>query len=74
MPTPLPQWYCYGVGHAFRERGSYVSPLSVCVCVCLVFPRLVSIFGLFPVLVKYDYQLILVQLCLSIIYDYPVYL
>ncbi len=28
-----------------------------------------SIFGLFPVLVMCHYQLILVQLCLSIIYD-----
>ncbi len=33
--------------------------------VCHVFPPLVSIFGLFPVLVKCDYELILVQLCLS---------
>ncbi len=39
-----------------------VSPLS---CVCHVFPPLVSIFGLFPVLVKCHYELILVQPCLS---------
>ncbi len=39
-----------------------VSPLS---CVCQVFPPLVSIFGLFPVLVKCHYELILVQPCLS---------
>ncbi len=32
---------------------------------CHVFPPLVSIFGLFPVLVKCDHYLILVQLCLS---------
>ncbi len=37
--------------------GSYVSPLS---CVSLV-----SIFGLFPVLVMCDNELIIVQLCLS---------
>ncbi len=34
-------------------------------CVCHVFPPLVSIFGLFPVLVWCDYWLILVQPCLS---------
>ncbi len=34
-------------------------------CVCHVFLPLVSIFGLFPVLVRCDYQLICVQLCLS---------
>ncbi len=39
-----------------------VSPLS---CVCHVFPPLESIFGLFPVLVKCHYELILVQPCLS---------
>ncbi len=33
--------------------------------VCHVFPPLFSIFGLFAVLVKCDYELILVQLCLS---------
>ncbi len=32
---------------------------------CHVFPPLLSIFGLFPVLVQCDYELILVQLCLS---------
>ncbi len=48
--------------------------MSVLCRVCLVSPPLVSIFGLFPVPVKSDYQFILVQLCLSIIYDYPVYL
>ncbi len=40
--------------------------LSGFCCVCHVFPPLVSIFGLFPVLVKcHHYELILVQLCLS---------
>ncbi len=34
-------------------------------CVCQLFPPLVSIFGLFPVLVWCDYWLILVQPCLS---------
>ncbi len=32
-------------------------------CVCHVFPPHVSIFGLFPVLVKCHYELICVQLC-----------
>ncbi len=26
-PTPPPRWNCYGVGHAFREGGSYVRVL-----------------------------------------------
>ncbi len=43
-------------------KSTSVSPLS---CVCHVFPPLVSIFGLFPVLVKCHYDLILVQPCLS---------
>ncbi len=42
--------------------GSYV---RVLLCVCHVFPPLVSIFGLFPVLVWCHYELTLVQLCLS---------
>ncbi len=49
---------------------SVVILLSVLCRVCLVFPPLVSIFGLFPVLVKCDYEFILVQQCLSIVYDY----
>ncbi len=40
--------------------GSYVRVL-----LCCVFPPLVSLFGLFPVLVRCDYWLILVQPCLS---------
>ncbi len=44
---PPPRWNCYGVGHAFWEGGV----MSVLCRVCLVFPPLVSIFGLFPVLV-----------------------
>ncbi len=51
-----------------------MSNTSVLSVLCLVFPPLVSIFGLFPVIIKCDYQLILVQLFFSIIYDYPVYL
>ncbi len=50
------------LGSSLSGGGSYVSPLS---CVCHVFPPLVSIFGLFPVLVKCHYELILVQPCLS---------
>ncbi len=46
---------------AFWEGGV----MSVLCRVCSVFPSLVSIFGLFPVLVKCDYQFILVQRCLS---------
>ncbi len=44
---------------------SYGVTLSVFCSVCHVFLPLVSIFGLFPVLVKCDYQLNLIQLCLS---------
>ncbi len=43
----------------------YIYILSGFCCVCHVFPPHVSIFGLFPVLVKCHYELILVQLCLS---------
>ncbi len=38
--------------------------MSVLCRVCHVFPPLVSIFGLFPVLVSCHYELICVQLCL----------
>ncbi len=34
-------------------------------CVCHVFPPLVSIYGLFPVLVSCHYELSMFQLCLS---------
>ncbi len=73
IPNPSPEgppecpplrWNCYGVGRAFQDGGV----MSV---LCHVFPPVVSIFGLFPVLVKCDYELILVQLCFS---HYPVYL
>ncbi len=43
-------------------------------CVCHVFPPLVSIFGLFPVLVSCHYELIMFQLCLCECVNYPVYL
>ncbi len=46
-PTSPPRWNCYGVGHALREGGV----MSGFCCVCHVFPPLVSIFGLFPVIV-----------------------
>ncbi len=39
--------------------------LSVLCRVCHVFPPLVSIFGLFPVLVSCHYELSMFQLCLS---------
>ncbi len=48
---PPPRWSGYSVGHAFREGGV----MSGFCCVCHVFLPLVSIFGLFPVLVKCDY-------------------
>ncbi len=60
-PPPPPWWNCYSVGHAFWEGGV----ISGFCCVCHVFLPLVSIFGLFPVLVKCDNLLICVQLCLS---------
>ncbi len=59
-PAPPPRWNCYGVGHAFREGGV----MSGFCCVCHLFLPHVSIFGLFPVLVKCHYELTLVQLCL----------
>ncbi len=46
-------------------RPIYSSNLSGFCCVCHVFPPHVSRFGLFPVLVKCHYELILVQPCLS---------
>ncbi len=46
--VPPPRWNCYGTGHAFREGGD----MSV---FCSVFLPLVSLFGLFPVLVKCHY-------------------
>ncbi len=42
--------------------------------VCLVFLPLVSIFGLFPVLVSCHYELILFQVCVCDCVNYPVYL
>ncbi len=39
--------------------------MSVLCRVCHVFPPLVSIFGLFPVLVSCHYELSMFQLCLS---------
>ncbi len=38
--------------------------VSVLCRMCHVFPPLVSIFGLFPVLVRSDYEFIRVQVCL----------
>ncbi len=58
----------YGIEHfinQFIKKIKTIHIMSVICRVCLVFPPLVSIFGLFPVLVKCDYELILVQLCLS---------
>ncbi len=49
--TLPPRWKCYSVGRALREGGV----MSVLCRVCLVFPPLVSLFGLFPFLVECDY-------------------
>ncbi len=44
-------------------------------CVCHVFPPLVSIYGLFPVLVSCHYELSMFQLCLSrYVFIYPGYI
>ncbi len=48
--------------------------MSVLCRVCHVFPPLVSIFGLFPVLVSCHYELSMFQLCLCDCVNYPVYL
>ncbi len=48
--------------------------VSVLCRVCHVFPPLVSIFGLFPVLVSCHYELSMFQLCLCDCVNYPVYL
>ncbi len=42
--------------------------------VCLVFPPLVSLYGLFPVLVSCHYEFILFQVCVCDCVNYPVYL
>ncbi len=49
----------------FKYSRNWCALLSGFCCVCHVFPPHVSIFGLFPVLVKCHYELILVQPCLS---------
>ncbi len=48
--------------------------MSVLCRVCHVFPPLVSIFGLFPVLVRCHYEFILVSRVCLIVYDYPLYI
>ncbi len=70
VPTPPPWQYCYGAGRAFREGGV----MSDLCRVCLVFPPLVSLYGLFPVLVSCHYELILFQVCVCDCVNYPVYL
>ncbi len=42
-------------------------------CVCHLFLPLVSIFGLFPVLVSCHYEFMCVQLCVCDCVNYPVY-
>ncbi len=53
------------VGLIFRIIIQLKWCVSVLCRVCHLFPPLVSIFGLFPVLVECHYELILVQLCFS---------
>ncbi len=48
--------------------------MSLLCRVCHVFMPLVSISGLFPVLVECDCQFIVFSCVLVIIFDYPVYL
>ncbi len=67
-PPPPPRWNCYGVGHAFREGGV----MSGFCYACHLFLPLVSIFGLFPVLVSCRYELICVQLCVCDCVNCPV--
>ncbi len=55
--------------------GSHVAIFLSGFCyVCHLFLPLVSIFGLFPVLVSCHYELICVQLCVCDCVNYPVYL
>ncbi len=52
-PTPPPRWNCYGVGHAFRERGVMSGLCCVCViCSCLLCPYLVCFLSLFHVIMS----------------------
>ncbi len=60
-PPPLPGGTVKARDEPFGRGGV----MSVLCRVCHVFPPHVSIFGLFPVLVKCHYELIRVQLCLS---------
>ncbi len=69
-PPPLPGSTVYGTGRAFREGGV----MSDLCRVCLVFPPLVSLYGLFPVLVSCHYEFILFQVCVCDCVNYPVYL
>ncbi len=69
-PPPLPDGTVKARDEPFREGGV----MSVLCRVCHVFPPLVSIFGLFPVLVSCHYELSMFQLCLCDCVNYPVYL
>ncbi len=61
-PTPPPPWW------------NFMWVMSGFCCVCYLLLPLVSIFGLFPVLVSCHYELIRVQLCVCDCVNYPVYL
>ncbi len=60
-PPPSPMENLLRLGTSLPGGGV----MSGFCCVCHVFPPHVSRFGLFPVLVKCHYELILVQPCLS---------
>ncbi len=70
VPTPPPRWNCYGSGRAFREGGVMLELF----CVNLVFPPLVSVYGLFPVLVSCDWVYLVPGVCVCVIVNYLVYL
>ncbi len=46
-----------------RDKSAHSVILSDLFRVCLVFPPLVSLYGLFPVLVSCDYEFIWFQVC-----------
>ncbi len=66
LPLSDQSWqFLQGACLGFQRNAEYNVRVLVLCRVCHVLPPLVSIFGLFLFLVKCDYELILVQLCLS---------
>ncbi len=60
----FPEWLEWLFDSFFLNCWHWWYYLSGFCCVCHLFPPLVSIFGLFPVLVSCHYELICVQVCL----------